>query len=514
MESGPQDIPDQVREFLKNLAKAVRTQAVVDIRMLYDTTFNQLTEQFFKIDNSPGSLHRQWPTFGQVTPYFAGDPVASFLYKELYYRYMYQHRDIPSNVRLESWENYMSFFQIVKDDTHRFDLPHSWLWDIMDEFIYQTQTNCHARSRDNDHSALRKNPAVWNPIVVIETLEEFVDRSKVRAILADIQAGKASPSVLTDYGQHHVVRMLGYNAMIMLLRVHTQLGDYYTALKTIEGSDLALTSDERSGVYNGVPACYMTLHYYAGFCCLMLRRFHDAFRLLSSSLRCKNYHIMSYQQQIITSLIRQATIALSIVVTLCPQKLDDAVRGSVKENSDELLQSGYTDEDVFKNMYKKACPKYITPVHEDTQESPFVLMEAHCRMLYREVQQQSWLPTLRSYLRLYEEISVKKVAALQPDATLTAQDITCHLLCWKHKSHQLVYSRTNSKRNPKATNALSGEFRNCSGGVDFFVQNDKIIVTKGDTNEVAVGGSTNTVLYLIREIGTMCEMEEELMNSK
>jgi len=305
------------------------------------------------------------------------------------------------------------------------------------------------------------------------------------------------------------MRMIGYNCMIMLLRVNTQLGDYYTALKTIEGGDLALSSDERGGVYNAVPACYMTLHYYAGFCCLMLRRYQDAFRLFSSSLRCKNYHIMSYQQQIITSLIRQATFALGIVVTLCPQKLDDAVRGSVKENADEISQSGY-DEEVFKGQFKKACPKYLTPVHDDQQENPFAIMDAHCKMLYREVQQQSWLPVLRSYLRLYDEITIKKVASLQPSSGCTSEDITCHLLCWKHKAHQLVYAKE-SRTQSKVSNGLSGVYRNASGGVDFTVDGDKITVTKSNATDEAVGVSTSaTVLHLIREIATIKEMEEEL----
>ena len=69
--------------------------------------------------------------------------------------------------------------------------------------------------------------------------------------------------------QSNVLRMLGYYSLVGLLRVHTLVGDYYSALKAVS----PINFNERTNLFAPkIAGCNIALFYYAGFCYLMLRR--------------------------------------------------------------------------------------------------------------------------------------------------------------------------------------------------------------------------------------------------
>lgn len=64
------------------------------------------------------------------------------LYKELYYRDMYTRMSRPSlENRFNSYMNYQELFsEILNQNNNKpinLQLPNLWLWDIIDEFVYQ-----------------------------------------------------------------------------------------------------------------------------------------------------------------------------------------------------------------------------------------------------------------------------------------------------------------------------------------------------------------------------------------
>jgi translation initiation factor 3 subunit L len=76
-------------------------------------------------------------------------------------------------------------------------------------------------------------------------------------------------------GQSNVLRCLGYFSLIGLLRVHSLIGDYHTGLAAL----FPLNLFERRHLFTPkLPACHISLFYYAGFAYLMLRRYTDAGR--------------------------------------------------------------------------------------------------------------------------------------------------------------------------------------------------------------------------------------------
>lgn len=65
------------------------------------------------------------------------------LYKELYYRHIYSKLQPSLHQRIESWLNYCDIFNLLlsveSPQELELELPSQWLWDMIDEFIYQFQ---------------------------------------------------------------------------------------------------------------------------------------------------------------------------------------------------------------------------------------------------------------------------------------------------------------------------------------------------------------------------------------
>lgn len=69
--------------------------------------------------------------------------------------------------------------------------------------------------------------------------------------------------------QSNVLRMLGYFSLVGLLRVHSLVGDYHSALKAA----YPINFNERTHLFAPkIAGCNIALYYYAGFCYMMLRR--------------------------------------------------------------------------------------------------------------------------------------------------------------------------------------------------------------------------------------------------
>ena len=98
------------------------------------------------------------------------DQIFLILYRELYYRHVYSRLQPNIDDRFHSYENSCELFNYLlskwflfylqrnmnyddyipwadSDGPVPLDLPEQWLWDIIDEFIYQFQSFCVWRSK-------------------------------------------------------------------------------------------------------------------------------------------------------------------------------------------------------------------------------------------------------------------------------------------------------------------------------------------------------------------------------
>ncbi|OWK03820.1 EIF3L [Cervus elaphus hippelaphus] len=362
--------------------------------------------------------------------------------------------------RFESYYNYCNLFNYIlnADGPAPLELPNQWLWDIIDEFIYQFQSfsqyRCKtAKKSEEEIDFLRSNPKIWNVHSVLNVLHSLVDKSNINRQLEVYTSGGDPESVAGEYGRHSLYKMLGYFSLVGLLRLHSLLGDYYQAIKVLENIEL-----NKKSMYSRVPECQVTTYYYVGFAYLMMRRYQDAIRVFANILlyiqRTKSmFQRTTYKYEMINKQNEQMHALLAIALTMYPMRIDESIHLQLREKyGDKMLRMQKGDPQVYEELFSYSCPKFLSPVvpnydnvHPNYHKEPFL---QQLKVFSDEVQQQAQLSTIRSFLKLYTTMPVAKLAGF---LDLTEQEFRIQLLVFKHKMKNLVWT--------SGISALDGEFQ-------------------------------------------------------
>lgn len=252
---------------------------------------------------------------------------------------------------------------------------------------------------------------------------------------------EVSAEVAGEYGTRPLYRMLGYFSLIGLLRVHCLLGDFTLALKTLDDIEL-----NRKSMFARVMAAHFTTYYYVGFCYMMMRRYADAIRMFSHILvyvsRTKNFQ-KNAQYDSMVKRNDQMYALVAICVAFNPTKLDDIIHTALREKyGDQLtrLQRGGPDSlPLFEELFRTACPKFISPTPPDFDNPPINVdpVEHHLSIFMAEVKSNMFSPTVKSYLKLYTTMDLRKLAGfleVEPDK------LRQWLLVNKQRSRQVRWS--------------------------------------------------------------------------
>ncbi|XP_024023843.1 eukaryotic translation initiation factor 3 subunit L isoform X2 [Morus notabilis] len=489
----PNYVPDSVKSFVVHLYRHIREKNVYEIHQMYETSFQTLSERLFK--DTP------WPSVDAVAPCVDNDHVFCLLYREMWFRHLYARLTPTLKQRIDSWDNYISLFQVVLHGVVNMQLPNQWLWDMVDEFVYQFQSFCQYRAKmknktDQEIALLKQFDQAWNVYGVLNFLQALVEKSMIIQILEREKEGLEQFTSLDGYdynGGSNVLKVLGYFSMVGLLRVHCLLGDYHTGLKRLLPIDIS-----QQGVYYTVIGCHITTIYHYGFANLMLRRYTDAIREFNKILlyihRAKNYHHKSPQFEQILKKNEQMYALLAICLSLCPQmKLVDevTVNAQLREKYGEKMirMQRYDDEAfaIYDELFSYACPKFITPSAPSFEE-PLVnynqdAYRLQLKLFLYEVKQQQLLSGVRTFLKVYSTISLGKLASYMEVDEPTLRTI---LMTYKHKTH-----------------AVDSDGKIISNAdVDFYIDDDMIFVV--DSKSAKKYGD-----YFLRQIVKF----EELMNN-
>ncbi|EMS61673.1 hypothetical protein TRIUR3_26846 [Triticum urartu] len=328
-------------------------------------------------------------------------------------------------------------------------LPNQWLWDMVDEFVYQFQSFCQYRAKlknktEDELQQLKQFDKAWNVYGVLNYLQALVEKSMIAQILEREKEGLESFTATDGYdyqGGSNVLKVLGYYSMIGLLRIHCLLGDYHTGLKCLAPINL-----NQQGVYTIVIGSHISTIYHYGFANLMMRRYVDATKefnkILLYIIKYKQYHQKSPQYDQILKKNEQMYALLAICLSLCPQNklIDENVSTQLKEKyNDKMTKMQRFDDEAYAaydELFSYACPKFITP-------SPPVLDQPltnynqdayrlQLKLFLYEVKQQQLLSGIRSYLKLYSAITITKLAQYMEMDEATLRSI---LMTYKHKMH-------------------------------------------------------------------------------
>ena len=277
-----------------------------------------------------------------------------------------------------------------------------------------------------------------------------------------------------DFGRHSLYKMMGYFSLVGLLRLHSLLGDYYQAVKVLEKIEL-----NKKSLYSRVPGCQITMYYYVGFAYLMMRRYADAIRTFSNILlyiqRTRGmFQTKTYQNDQINKQTEQMYLLLAVCLVLHPQRIDESLHSMLKEKSyaDKMNKMQNGDLAEFEACFAFACPKFLSPV-APSFDTPIMLNEnaslhkeplrLQTKVFMDEVKQQMLLPTVRSYLKLYTSMPMDKLANYM---SVSVDELETHLLCFKHKMMNKVWSKGSA-------GGLDGEFQSESE-VDFYIEKNMI----------------------------------------
>ena len=323
-----------------------------------------------------------------------------------------------------------------------------WIYDIVQEFVYQFQGFCQFRSQVSALSsssdiirALETNRDAWTLSTVVSILQRLIQVSKQTQGGSKIQP--SSPFIV----------QFGYFAMIELARLECLTGDFTSSLTAISTIKL----NDRSELFAQLPVCNFNIFYHTGVCYLMLRQFSSAVdifteivlhvsRLLkpgaSSGLRA------GLQPQL--SRMLDKALALTVISTfLCPNdNLDEQVKEAIETKFTDKLQKMKTGENyskLFTEIFEFSAPKFISPFVPDySNQLKNTRQDAANHMLaifMTEVEQHHNFHKLRSFLSLYATIDISKMARFNDISEL---DLLSQLLSYKNKSIKIINNvRTN-----------------------------------------------------------------------
>ncbi|XP_073308744.1 uncharacterized protein [Primulina huaijiensis] len=439
----PNYVPDSVKSFVVHMYRHIREKNVYEIHQMYENSFQSISDRFFK--DSP------WPSVDAVAPYVDNDHVFCLLYREMWFRHLYAKLSPTLKQRIDSWDNYCSLFQVVLHGVVNMQLPNQWLWDMVDEFVYQFQSFCQYRAKmknktEQEISLLRQHDQAWNVYGVLNYLQALVEKSMIIQILEQEKEGLEQFTATDGYdynGGSNVLKVLGYFSMIGLLRVHCLLGDYHTGLKCVTPIDIS-----QQGVYTSVIGSHITTIYHYGFANLMLRRYVEAIREFNKILiyifKTKQYHQKSPQYDQILKKNEQMYALLAISLSLCPQVklVEETVNTQLREKYGEKMSrmQRFDDEGfaLYDELFSYACPKFITP-SAPSYEDPLVnynqdAYRLQLKLFLYEVKQQHLLSGVRTFLKIYSTISLGKLATYMDIDEPTLRTI---LITYKHKTHSV-----------------------------------------------------------------------------
>ncbi|KAF2425306.1 eukaryotic translation initiation factor 3 [Tothia fuscella] len=383
------------------------------------------------------------------------------------------------DTKLASYDLYCSLFHYFLNSEGPIDIEppsHNWAWEVIDEFIYQFNSFCSHRQKlaqkgDNQEEIqiMRDNQHTWGCYSVLNVLYSLIQRSQIAEQQAAIKRGEDTAQYAGEYGNRPLYRSLGYFSIIGLLRVHCLLGDFSLALKTLDDIEL-----NKKSMFARVMDAHFTTYYYVGFSYMMMRRYADAIRMFSHILvyvsRTKNYN-KNAQYDNITKKNDQMYALIAMCVAFQPTRLDDTIHTAIREKYGEqfnrMQRGGPESLPIFEEMFRGSCPKFISPTPPDFDNPEINVdpIEHHLAIFMDEVKNNMWSPTVKSYLKLYTTMDLKKLAGF---LEVEPEKLRSQLLVNKQRSRQVRWSEGF---------LLDGEVVN-SSDLDYALQGDLIHVSE------------------------------------
>ncbi|VDO21670.1 unnamed protein product [Haemonchus placei] len=388
-----------------------------------------------------------------------------------YFAQMIEKKDVP--------EIHNLYEQHFPDLTERFYRERMWPDEQTVESIFQAfclyKANPGKRSVDevDELISIEEAQNAWNIYPVLNILYSLLSKSQINEQLAAIRARRNPDDVADEFGQSALYFKLGYFSLIGLLRTHVLLGDYHQALKTVENVEF-----DAKGLYNTVPSCLVTLHYFVGFSHMMMRNYGEATKMFvnclmfiqrTKAIQTQQQKQKNFQYDVIGKTYDQLFHLLAICLAIQPQRIDESIASQLVERcGDRMSRMGNGDLDEFRLAFQMGCPKFLSPttvVYEGSNLSKEPLLRQSQAFL-EGVEAQMALPVLRGYLKLYTSLPTKKLASFMDVDDKNYDSFLGKLLTYKMVVNELG----------KDSLASSNDDDEPNTDIDFYVDKDMICI--------------------------------------
>jgi translation initiation factor 3 subunit L len=434
------DVSGDVVDFLQRLASALKAKDINTLQNLYEVELPTLTDRHYSTPHvynhrGPKPQMKHWPLPKYVKSYL-GHPQVELLYQLHQFRSQYSDRSVSAPVRKLAWSASEKAFEQLSAQNASVDLPDGWIWDLVEEFLYQLQTHRIRRLRPDQAQGFPAN--VWSVQEAAARLESVVSSTGVRESLSRVASGQAAPLDVIARGEGHLRSVLGYASLIGIVKLRVLLGDYAGALDASEALGVRSFGPTISST---VPALHVTLYYHVGFAYLMLGRYADAVATLQCALAVKagnRKFVESNQSQVVALLLVAGTLG-DIPPQEFASSISDRSRGAQDDDAVLLAQG---DVERFRDVFLRACPKFITAADvvsgttSNFSETGQEAKELQLRMFLRAVRLRVDVLKLRGYLGAYSTLTNQKVSSLL--AASSAAPVEAHLVATKSGSRQRV----------------------------------------------------------------------------
>ena len=416
------------------------------IKALYENEWNRITEKYFKTE--------PWPEVSELEEYgLEFDRMFTCLYLELYYRHVFNiqgtiNRNNKDNnnsqktmisddlkellafKKYNSWKNYCEIFKalISCEEPPKWTIPGTWLWDIMDEFLYQFNQFRTFRSKMQSKTEQEleylheiESQSTWCIHSVLNILYSLVGKSCIVESLQQLSASGGARRLDTgdnEFADNEMYKYLGFFSLIALLKLYVLTGDYELAIKTMEKDpiDMLYDLDEQEW--------FITTVYYYGFALMMKRKYKEAISRFQSVLlfversnRNNQQRQVAYKNEQQNKIIDNIYHLLAVCVTLYPIQLDGFIESKMKNEKlgkDKFIRLQSADVKLYEEIFNKAGPKFVPlsePELTSSENKHFSNTNLQKKVFMDEVRSQLQLPAIRRYLKLYTTMKLSKLSS-------------------------------------------------------------------------------------------------------
>jgi translation initiation factor 3 subunit L len=460
-------------EFLGQFNSDYKNGNIENLNFMTDYAFHKLSEDIFK--------EKVWPKAEGLEESLKLHDNVKLLYKELCNRHIFSrlqntHTDVE--VRCESWTNYLELFKVLipeqGSDLHRLELPCKWIWEILDESIYQFQNFCIYASK------LKKDDLAYKELLLRKDVPNFKElEGALKGLLSKSQILDASGNILIE-AKPKTRHYVGYYVYLALIKLYVSFGFFPEAYALVQKCSLEYISNYLKRSWCSL----VTFFYYSGLTYIVNNDFLKGTKILekccSFFFRYKHFLSKSMQIDKYSRLVDRATLLLTIFLSFNKIETEDTIMRAVTEKHHEkYIKLLKYDQSTFEETFGAGCCKIVKPLLNLSDLAGYAgqdldLVPSMIQKLLLQLNKYRILNGVESILLIYSKLSIVKLAKI---LNLEAKDIENYLAEYES------IRQASLKDSPFEQTFLKGSLANLKSH-RFDIQGGQVTVHRGDEAKV------------------------------